>query len=368
MKNESLGKTVMAVKEVFERNRFVEAHSGSAGFKSKLHLQIIVAFAFFILSIANIVAKSYLMLILTAAGCLTNAVSAMLARKHENGMLCVISSVVTCSVLFCFFVIYGGNDGFACLWVILLPFLAMVIMDFTVGLIASIFFQVFLIAVFWTPIHDMIFYSYSAQFCLRFPLFFFVTLLLSLSLTISLKKSQYNEYRHLLELEEMTAAAHRLARTDPLTGMANRRCAYEEFDAKYTDAGLPHCIVMGDIDRFKAVNDTYGHEFGDEVLTGLSRIINEQLPSEYLKSRWGGEEFLFAANEPADAVYKRIESLREAISRHEFSADGVPVHITVTFGIAQYTGKDDIQNAINKADNRLYAGKKAQRNCTVSDG
>lgn len=199
-------------------------------------------------------------------------------------------------------------------------------------------------------------------------MFFFVTLVLGLLLTISMRTSEYNERMHLMELEKMTQAAKVLARTDPLTKLANRRHAYEEFEVSYCEAGQAHCIVMGDIDYFKKTNDTYGHEFGDEVLVVLAKYINELLPKDYLKSRWGGEEFLFAANEPLEKVYERIENLRKAIEAHEFYHEGKTVHITMTFGIAPYGDKDELYEAISTADGRLYLGKRANRNCTVTQG
>lgn len=356
------------VKEVLERDRFVEAYLTATNFDTKLYTQIVVSVAFFILSIANVVAKSYFMLVFTLLGSAINGISAFFAKKTGKGRFCSISSIVTCSLLFSFFVIYGGNDGFSCLWVTLLPFLAMVVMDFVIGFYASAFFQVFLIIVFWTPVRGMIFYQYNDHFCLRFPLFFFVTFILGLSLTISLRKSQYNECKQLLKLEELTEIAHMLARLDSLTELFNRRGAYEEFDARFTQRGVPHCLVMCDIDHFKRVNDTYGHEYGDEVLTALVKIMKEQLPTDYLKARWGGEEFLFAANEPLDKVYRRVERLRNTIANHKFYAGDSRIHVTLTFGVAEYVDGNDLNQAIAKADERLYCGKKAQRNCTVIDG
>jgi diguanylate cyclase (GGDEF)-like protein len=353
------------VKTVLERDRFVEEHLSAANFDARLYLQIVVSIAFFILSITNIVSKSYFMLLLTLAGCIINGVSAFCAKKAGKGRACAILCIVTCSLLFAYFVIYGGNDGFACLWVILLPFLAMVAMDFVVGFCASAFFQIFLIVVFWTPVREMLCYQYNEQFCLRFPLFFLVTFLLGLALTLSLKKSQYNECRQLLKLEEMTESAHKLARLDSLTNLFNRRGAYEEFDANFSQQGVAHCLVMCDIDHFKTVNDTYGHEYGDEVLNILADLFREELPPDYLMARWGGEEFLFAANEPLDEVYQKIEKLRNTISLHKFHAGNVPVHITLTFGIAEYADGKGVFEAINVADSRLYKGKAARRNCTV---
>lgn len=208
-------------------------------------------------------------------------------------------------------------------------------------------------------------YPYNEQFQLRFPLLFLVTLILAMMLAISLQKSQYNEHMHLLELERMTEAAENMARHDLLTKLANRRYAYENFGILFSDDSKPHCIVMGDIDSFKRINDLYGHEFGDEVLVGVSQRIIGVLPDDYLKSRWGGEEFLIAANDSIETVYEQIEKLRKTIESLEFSRDGEIVKVTVTFGIAEYYKSSELNSAINIADTRLYAGKKTTKNCTV---
>lgn len=348
--------------EILEWNRFVRINSNETDFRSKTDLQLFTSFSFLILSVANIVSKSYLMLVLTLAGTIINGIMAVLAIRIKNEHLCSVSAIVTCSILFGIFVICGGNEGFACLWLVLIPFFAMVIMDFIIGFFACVTIQVFLVAVFWTPIHEMLgtIPQYYDQFCLRFPLYFFVTFLLALSLTVSLKRSQYSDCKQRLKLEEM-------AQLDSLTKLPNRRNAYERFKTDYSEPGTPHCIVMCDIDYFKRVNDTYGHVYGDDILVNVAEIMKKQLPPDYLKSRWGGEEFLFAANEPLDSVYQVIEKLRIAIADHVFYAGDTQIHITLTFGIAEYVDESGIIKAISKADDRLYNGKKSTRNCTVID-
>lgn len=352
-------------KKIFEQYRFLKKRAGNSTLNNKVRLQLIIAVSFLILSGANIFVGSWPMLCFTLFGGLTNGICAIISKKTENGTLCAASSIIVCSVMFGFFVIYGGNDGFACQWVVLLPFFAMVVMDFAAGLTASIFFQIFLIVVFWTPIKEHLFYQYNAEFCLRFPLFFFVANMLGLFLTISLQNSRYNEIMQLDALEEMRMKAEQLSKIDPLTGLANRRCAYEEFALHFSDTALPHSVVMGDIDRFKQINDTYGHDFGDRVLIVFGDLMREHLPEEYLKARWGGEEFLFAANEPLETVYDKVENLRKKIEEYSFDCEGNPVKITATFGIAPYSDPENLDAAINQADERLYKGKNLSRNCTI---
>lgn len=308
------------------------------------------------------------MLAFTLLGFAVNILFALAALKFKNIKLCTYSSIAVCYALFAFFVINGGNDGFAALWIALAPFFAMTIMDLTAGIVCSIITQIFLIVVFWTPASSLLLYNYNQQFCLRFPVFFLITSMLGLGTTISLQKSQYDAQMHLTNLEKMTEIANRLAKCDPLTALANRRWAYEIFDSEFGDEAIPHSVVMGDIDRFKSINDNYGHDFGDGVLVTVANYITELLPNSYLKSRWGGEEFLIAANEPLDTVYKEIETLREKIAAHEFNHSGKTVRITITFGIAEYYERKDLSDAITTADTRLYAGKKGTLNCTVREG
>ncbi|NLA69763.1 MAG: GGDEF domain-containing protein [Clostridiales bacterium] len=354
-----------SIREIFQRNRVLKEHIGTSKLKSRIILQSIISLSFLLLTFANIYAHSYIMLLFTGMGCVINGLSAVISWKYRSNNLCVYSTTLTCCLMFAFFVIYGGNDGFACLWIILFPFLAIIVVDFIVGFATCLILQIYLIVIFWTPASSFLMYPYNEQFQLRFPLLFLVTLILAMTLAISLQKSQYNEHMHLLELERMTEAAENMARHDLLTKLANRRYAYENFGILFSDDSKPHCIVMGDIDSFKRINDLYGHEFGDEVLVGVSQRIIGVLPDDYLKSRWGGEEFLIAANDSIETVYEQIEKLRKTIESLEFSRDGEIVKVTVTFGIAEYYKSSELNSAINIADTRLYAGKKTTKNCTV---
>lgn len=354
------------IKEIIERNKFLTKHEEITGFKGKVAIQLITAFSFLILSVTNVFTKSYVMLGFTLAGAVLNALLALISIKTKKIGFCTYGSIALCSIIFAMFVIGGGNDGFASLWITLLPIFAMVVMDFLSGLIASAVLLLFNVAVFWTPLKSILHYAYNEQFCLRFPIFYFVALMLGFVMTLELQKSQYNAQKNLLELEKVTEIATKLSLYDPLSGLANRRCAYEFFEKDFSDEQVPHTIVMGDIDKFKQVNDAYGHELGDEVTVTISQYISKYLPESFIKSRWGGEEFLIAANEPIQDVFEKIEILREKIAQHDFLHKGKVVKVTMTFGVAQYYKRDQLSNAIKTADERLYLGKNSTQNCTVT--
>lgn len=332
--------------------------------KTKVAIQAIASLFFLVLSIANVFTKSPILFV-TLFGFFVNALFPAIALKTKNVKYCTYSSIIMCTMIFSYFVITGANDGFASLWIAILPLFAMAIMDFWVGLIASVYIQIFLMIVFWTPAKAILLYPYNTEFCLRFPLLFFTSMTMSLVMTLSLQQSQYEAQIHLEELEKVNDLANQLARSDPLTGLANRRRVYEVFASDFSDETQPHTIVMCDIDYFKQLNDSYGHEFGDEVLITIARTLIDQLPANYVKSRWGGEEFLIAANEPIDSVYEKIEELRLHIANHGFTYAGKEIKLTLTFGLAEYYRNKDLNTAINTADSRMYVGKNTGRNRSI---
>ncbi len=344
-------KILSYIKSVLMRNRYLSECESAKDLRGKVATQLFTALLFLIMSIANIHVKSYGMLGATVFGFVAYVVLSIISIKTKSVKFCNYSSIIVCAIVFAIFVIVGGNDGFACLWIALLPIFAMVIMDFTFGLIVSVVLQVFLFIVFWTPLNELLLYQYEVQFCLRFPLYYSAAMLQGVITTVSLQKSQYNEKI--------------MARSDSLTGLVNRRYAYEVFEKDFGDETIPHCIVMGDIDQFKKLNDTYDHGFGDEVLVTVANYIEELLPESYIKSRWGGEEFLIAANEPLDSVYEKIEMLRKKISEHDFFYKDNHIKISITFGIAEYYKSADLKDTIIMADERMYVGKKNGRNCTI---
>ena len=157
-----------------------------------------------------------------------------------------------------------------------------------------------------------------------------------------------------------------LANTDPLTGLFNRRYA-DRYFAEIIGSGKDetYCVAMMDIDDFKHVNDTYGHECGDEVLIFLSNLFSQNLRSSDMLFRWGGEEFLMVLkNVDVSTAYVILEKLRRRLSEAVIQTKPAPVSVTVTIGVAALD-KDDYEGSIKKCDDNLYAGKKSTKNVVV---
>ena len=161
-----------------------------------------------------------------------------------------------------------------------------------------------------------------------------------------------------------------LATTDPLTKLQNRRGMLNHIE-KYVanmrnDNRSLLTICIGDIDLFKHINDTYGHDAGDYVLETIAKIMNEFMDGKGMVARWGGEEFLFSLEGiNGDYGFEEISKLLHLIERYEFSFEGTPINVTMTFGVEEYDDNAGIDRVISKADEKLYMGKEQGRNRVI---
>ncbi|MCR5010944.1 MAG: GGDEF domain-containing protein [Lachnospiraceae bacterium] len=159
----------------------------------------------------------------------------------------------------------------------------------------------------------------------------------------------------------------REASTDKLTGLYNRRKA-EDFLKEVMSASYVGAIslAIGDIDFFKKVNDTYGHDAGDAVLKAVADTMREVCGKEAFLTRWGGEEFLLIfAGKNGDETYLEIEKLRTHIMNHPITVKDSVINVTMTYGLAEYDFSGNIENTIKEADKKLYTGKESGRNRVV---
>lgn len=156
------------------------------------------------------------------------------------------------------------------------------------------------------------------------------------------------------------------ANTDTLTGLYNRRCTMDYLGNLFDAPNSQISICLCDIDFFKKVNDTYGHNVGDVVLKSIAETFHKVLPETCFCSRWGGEEFLliFPASN-GDEAHVLLESLRRAISGISFDGGGKPFHVTMTFGLVEYDYRSDLTTILKQADDKLYVGKESGRDRIV---
>ena len=182
--------------------------------------------------------------------------------------------------------------------------------------------------------------------------------------TIYLFMNRYTECKMRVQNEQLRI----MASTDPLTKLSNRR----EINRKLAEiaqtshqTGRNYVVGIGDIDFFKKVNDTYGHDYGDIVLTKVAEIIAVTLPDKGSASRWGGEEFLFVI--PDSNIregLKYADSIIRSVSREVFRSGEILFSVTMTIGICEAAPDDITDKIISCADSRLYKGKHNGKNHT----
>ncbi|MBY6064160.1 ligand-binding sensor domain-containing diguanylate cyclase [Pseudidiomarina sediminum] len=173
------------------------------------------------------------------------------------------------------------------------------------------------------------------------------------------------------ELEAVNAQLRSLSETDFLTGLLNRRGFMRRFpkvQAQMQRSQQQMCLVLMDVDYFKAFNDDYGHDVGDEVLRGLSRLIADSLMKGDLAARWGGEEFIVLLPSTNESQgYQRCEQLRRAIEAARIDVDGTSFKLTATFGLVAAAAENaSLTQWVKAADEALYQGKASGRNKVVS--
>jgi two-component system cell cycle response regulator len=169
------------------------------------------------------------------------------------------------------------------------------------------------------------------------------------------------------QLKEMMEQLELAAKTDMLTGLYNRRhmmAKIEEEVSKFKRHKRSFSFIMADIDFFKKVNDIYGHNGGDYVLKVVANILSTSIRAVDTVARWGGEEFLIMLPEvEVEGAGISAERIRKNVAERLLHYQGVDFTVTITLGVATFTMNDEIDEAIKRADDALYAGKARGRNC-----
>lgn len=161
------------------------------------------------------------------------------------------------------------------------------------------------------------------------------------------------------------------ALTDQLTGLLNRHAIHsslQQLVARHARHQHPFCLIMGDLDKFKRINDGYGHIVGDEILKETARRLTNHVRSGDTLCRWGGEELLVVLPDTElDSALAVAEKLRTAVVGTAMKVGSVSIEQTISFGVACYRGGEHIDATIMRADSGLYLAKQAGRNRVVSN-
>lgn len=192
--------------------------------------------------------------------------------------------------------------------------------------------------------------------------------------TVTLDENLLRRRDELGEIGESVLMMQRSMRSmmesDPLTGLFNRRSAHRKLGpiiAKAKNSPDSFCISIGDIDFFKHVNDTYGHDAGDEVLIKVADIIREHMKNYGFVARWGGEEFLMVFDRTSLIMAENsLWGLLDKIRAAEIRYDNYVIKVTMSYGVSEWDKKENVDDLIRDADDKLYYAKNSGRNRVVS--
>jgi len=173
------------------------------------------------------------------------------------------------------------------------------------------------------------------------------------------------------DLKEQNRKLEELSNTDPLTQLANRRCLMQSLKQEFQRSertGHQLSLIMADIDHFKRINDSYGHQQGDAVLKAVSGTIRDQLRDYDLAARFGGEEFALVLPETDLAKAAQVaERIRQTVASISLGGALNELELTISLGVASFPGQQttEVDDLIRNADDALYAAKREGRNRVV---
>lgn len=284
-------------------------------------------------------------------------------KKTQHYKTPAIGLLTALSSLMLYLVYSGGVENTGPLWIYIIPPVALFLGGLAIGL-----FNIFLFISLATL---LMFYDNGALLATEYSNSFKLRLFYSfLTVTFLSYCYEYSRKLSLKNIQELSEKFERMAKHDALTGLSNRRDMMEKIQTEYARISRSHntaSLLLCDIDHFKQVNDNYGHEAGDIILTQLSNHFKKTIRQQDVVSRWGGEEFLFllpdANLENAQAA---AENIRQKVADTPFNIGNTSTKVTLSIGVASLSEHCSITESIGKADKFLYEAKQNGRNRVCS--
>lgn len=171
---------------------------------------------------------------------------------------------------------------------------------------------------------------------------------------------------NLINLSKRELFFKKASKTDPLTGINNRRSIDAYIESLNESYGEKFCVLMLDIDNFKYLNDTFGHPFGDKVIKRIAYLVKENVRDNDFVGRYGGEEFIVFINADLADSARIAEDIRIVIQDSNIKLDSHEVHVTVSIGLAERNDTQSVLETIAAADNALYTAKMSGKNKTMT--
>ncbi len=322
-----------------------------------IYMFSLVGIAFtLILGLINLSNPNSVLSFLLLCGAFILIVNFMYMMKTNNHHVSSYIVLYFFLVLMLYLVYSGGVSNTGPLWSYSLPAVALFLHGFKKGLMEIGLFLFVMSMMFFYPDNALLATHYSDEFKLRIIL----TLLLVTFLSSVYEYSNEKSFRYMKKLgEELEYNATR----DELTSLYNRRGYHKNLEKLRANHGA---ILMCDIDKFKTVNDRYGHNAGDFTIQEVAKKIQNSVRKDDIVVRWGGEEFFIYLSEVTlQNAYDIAEKLRKSIETLDIQYKDTVINVTLSIGVAEINDEHYLENAIGNADNAMYKSKASGRNITT---
>lgn len=304
---------------------------------------LILALVAGILNLLNINKHFSFMTITTSILTVGMIVSAILCGKFKKTDIASIIVAVLGIVILTDYAVSGANEGFAILWITMVPLICMLWMGFKIGFVVSLYFQIMLFVIFYTGLREQMSIHYSDIFMTRFPLLYLGTFFVSTWIFYQKQRSQM--------------LSDRAGRMDALTQVDNRL----GFDLKLSDVfskkSVPYLhVIVFDVNRLKYINDECGHKAGDEIIIAACNAILEVFSDYTVFARVGGDEFyLISTNQVLD--FEEGKDKLEKVTS-EWKGKYAPfLSISCGHAFGQDVTEETFLNLVHEADQKMYLDK-----------
>ena len=299
----------------------------------------ILAFVALILTAMN-VAKHYWFMTGTTTVLVVGFLIAAFTAGKNHVSLCRTLLAVICAVMFSIYAVTGQNDGFAILWILLIPILSSFLIGLKKAFFLSLYFQVFLIVLFYTPLSGYVASHYSETFMMRFPMLYLASFAMIMFL--------------MCHRQQLLNDVDKQANMDALTGLYNRN-RYEKMLIKAENkAAYPHLTILSfDLNQVKEVNDTFGHEAGDEMIRGAAEVIRGTFAGD-MCFRTGGDEFMVISSR--QNVARSLDAMRSTMEKWQGSMVK-SINISAGYACRDQNPELSVIELCKLADRNMYIDK-----------
>lgn len=323
-----------ADKKVAESNKLGE-------WRLQAGITLITVLAYIWMSLINLLQRSQVMLIMTGSTAMLLAISYVLTRKQKKTMVARILYIGINAFMLTLFLLSGGNDGFAALWLIIAPFVAMFMVDLKLGFSLSLYFVPILFLVLDGPLKILLRYNYNHMFCVRFPFLYIISFSLALFIAIRGRLFQYELLKKQEELEKFSS-------TDMATGLLNRN-RYNDFSNTFANQdGDCVSVIFTDVNGLHRLNNEEGHEAGDRMLKRIAEMFLDSFGPENVYRMGGDEILVIAVNRTESELNSVMKKITYELSLEKYS---------ISYGIRSANGEVNLRELVKGADQKMLENK-----------